>query len=174
MADKGGTENKEGVQPIDPARDYEEEKIRMKSAKSLMTKKIKRLETALTDYEELKGLEIENKDLVGAAKEVDECKEEAKIAYKKIEEINARLEEKFVVLNRIGKVTEFDKALGELSETLEQYWDFGDFRRKYLRMNSITDSENSISSYQASSPLMTSNTDRKFTYWCIQRSKNLR
>ena len=39
MADKGGTETKEGVQPIDPARDYEEEKIRMKSAKSLMTKK---------------------------------------------------------------------------------------------------------------------------------------
>ena len=122
MADKGGPETKEGVQPIDPARDYEEEKIRMKSAKSLMTKKIKRLETALTDYEELKELEIENKDLVGAAREVDECKEEAKIAYKKIEEINARLEEKLVVLNRIGKVTEVDKALGELSEALEQYW----------------------------------------------------
>ena len=64
MADKGGTENKEGVQPIVLVRDYEEEKIRMKSAKSLMTKKIKRLETVLTDYEELKGLEIENKTYV--------------------------------------------------------------------------------------------------------------
>ena len=88
-----------------------------------MTKKVKRLETALTDYQELKGLEIENKDLVGAAKEVDECKEEAKLAYKKIEEINARLEEKLVVLNRIGKVPEVDKALAELSEALEMYWD---------------------------------------------------
>ena len=60
---------------------------------------------------------------MGAAKEVDECKEEAKLAYKKIEEINARLEEKLVVLNRIGKVPEVDKAMAELSEALEMYWD---------------------------------------------------
>ena len=52
MAEKGEPETKEGVHP-DPVRDYDEEKIRMKSAKTLMTKKIKRLETALTDYEEL-------------------------------------------------------------------------------------------------------------------------
>ena len=52
-----------------------------------------------------KGLEIENKDFVGVAKEVSESMEEAKTAYKKMEEINARLEEKLVVLNRIGKVT---------------------------------------------------------------------
>ena len=80
MADKGGTENKEEVLPIDPARDYEEEKLRMRTAKTLMTKKVKRLETAPTDYQELKDLVIENKDLVGAAKEVDECKEEVKSA----------------------------------------------------------------------------------------------
>ena len=41
MADKGGTENKEEVLPIDSARDYEEEKIRMRTAKTLMTKKVK-------------------------------------------------------------------------------------------------------------------------------------
>ena len=111
MADKEGTEGKEEVLPIDPAIDYEEEKLRMRTAKTLMTKEVKKLETALTDYQELKELEIENKDLVGAAKEVDECKEEVKSAYKKIEEINARLEEKLVVLNRIGKVPEGDKAL---------------------------------------------------------------
>ena len=50
MAANGGPENKEGVQPIDPSRDYDEEKIRMKTAKSMMTKKIRRLENALSDY----------------------------------------------------------------------------------------------------------------------------
>ena len=93
-----------------------------KTAKAMMTRTVRRLETALADYSDLKGLEIENKDFVGAAKEVSESMEEAKTAYKKMEEINARLEEKLVVLNRIGKVTEVDKALGELSEALEQYW----------------------------------------------------
>ena len=122
MAEKGGPETKEGVHP-DPVRDYDEEKIRMKSAKTLMTKKIKRLETALTDYEELKEMEMENKDLVGAAREIDECKEEAKIAYKKIEEINAKLEAKLIVLNRIGKVPDVDKAMVELSDALEAYWE---------------------------------------------------
>ena len=62
----------------DPVRDYEEEKIRMKTAKALMTKKIKRLENAISDYEELKAMNVQNKDLVGAAKEIIECKEDAK------------------------------------------------------------------------------------------------
>ena len=47
MVGEGDPEVKEGVLP-DPGRDYEEEKIRMKSAKALMTKKIKRLENALS------------------------------------------------------------------------------------------------------------------------------
>ena len=122
MAEKGEPETKEGVHP-DPVRDYDEEKIRMKSAKTLMTKKIKRLETALTDYEELKKMERENKDLVGAAREIDECKEEAKIAYKKIEDINAKLEAKLIVLDRIGKVPDVDKAMTELNDALETYWE---------------------------------------------------
>ena len=33
---------------------------------------------------------------------------EAKIAYKKMEEINTRLAEKLVMLNRIGKVADVD------------------------------------------------------------------
>ena len=74
------------------------------------------------DYQELKDQEIENKDLVGVAKEVDECKEDVKSAYKKIEEINARLDEKLVVLNRIGKVPKVDEALAKLSDALETYW----------------------------------------------------
>ena len=89
MAGEGDPEVKEGVHP-DPARDYEEEKIRMKSAKALMTKKIKRLESALSDYEELKKMDVENKDLVGASREIAECKEEAKVAYKRIEDTNAK------------------------------------------------------------------------------------
>ena len=112
MAANGGPENKEGVQPIDPSRDFDEEKIRMKTAKAMMTRTVRRLETALADYSDLKGLEIENKDFVGLAKEVSESMEEAKTAYKKMEEINTRLEEKIVILNRIGKVADVDKALG--------------------------------------------------------------
>ena len=67
MAGEGDLELK-GDHHLDPARDYEEEKIRMKTAKTLMTKKIKRLENAISDYEELKVLKVQNKDLVGAAK----------------------------------------------------------------------------------------------------------
>ena len=122
MAAKGEPENKEGVQPIDPSRDFDEEKIRMKTAKGMMTRTVRRLETALADYSDLKGLEIENKDFVGVAREVSESMEEAKTAYKKMEQINSRLEEKLVILNRIGKVADVDKALGELGEALEQYW----------------------------------------------------
>ena len=121
MAAKGEPENKEGVQPIDPSRDFDEEKIRMKTAKGMMTRTVRRLETALADYSDLKGLEIENKDFVGVAREVSESMEEAKTAYKKMEQINSRLEEKLVTLNRIGKVADVDKALGELGEALEQY-----------------------------------------------------
>ena len=51
MAGEGDLEVKGDHHP-DPARDYEEEKIRMKTAKTLMTKKIKRLENAISDYEE--------------------------------------------------------------------------------------------------------------------------
>ena len=124
MAAKGGPENKEEVQPIDASRDFEEEKIRMKTAKATMTRTVKRLETALADYTDLKSLEIENKDFVGIAKEVSESMNEAKIAYKKMEEINTRLAEKLVMLNRIGKVADVDvdKALGDLSEAMDQYW----------------------------------------------------
>ena len=75
----------------DPARDYEEEKIRMKTAKALMTKKIKRLENAITDYEELKAMDVQNKDLVGAAKEIIDLVGATKKAYKKIEDTNTKL-----------------------------------------------------------------------------------
>ena len=95
MAGEEDSEKKEEVLP-DPGRDYEEEKIRMKSAKALMTKKIKRLEIALSEYEELKKMDVESKDLVGAAREIVECKEDAKEAYKKIEDTNAKLEVKLI------------------------------------------------------------------------------
>ena len=122
MAAKGEPENKEGVQPFDPSRDFDEEKIRMKTAKGMMTRTVRRLETALADYSDLKRLEIENKDFVGVAREVSESMEEAKTAYKKMELINSRLEEKIVTLNRMGKVQDMDKTLVELGEALEQYW----------------------------------------------------
>ena len=120
MAAKGEPENKEEVQPIDPSKDFDDEKIRMRTAKGTMTRAVKRLETALGEYSDLKGLQIDNKDFVAVAREVSESIEEAKTAYKKMELINSRLEEKIVTLNRLGKVPDVDKTLRELGEALEQ------------------------------------------------------
>ena len=113
MAGEGDLEVK-GEHP-DPARDYEEEKIRMKSAKTLMTKKIKRLENALSDYEELKKMNVPSKNL--------ECREAAKDAYKRIEDTNSKLEAKLIVLDRVGKVPDVNKAMTELTEAVEAYWE---------------------------------------------------
>ena len=107
----------------DPVRDYEEKKIRMKTAKALMTKKIKRLENAISDYEELKAMNVQNKDLVGAAKEIIECREAAKEAYKKIEDTNTKLEAKLIILDRKGEVPDVDKSMTELSEACQDYWE---------------------------------------------------
>ena len=87
MAEEGEQEEVKGEQP-DPARNYDEEKLRMKTVKTLMTKKIKRSENTIADFEELKQMDIPNKDLVGAAKEVIECRDAAKEAYKRIETTN--------------------------------------------------------------------------------------
>ena len=95
----------------------------MKSAKAQMTKKIKRLEIALSDYEELKKMDVESKDLVGAAREVVECRDQAKEAYKKIEDTNVKLEAKLIILDRAGKVPDVDKAMMELSDAVEVYWE---------------------------------------------------
>ena len=107
MAGEGVQEEVKGEQP-DPARDYDEEKLRMKTAKTMMTKKIKRSENARFDYEELKMMDIPNKDLVGAAKEVIECRDAAKEAYKRIENTNLKLETKLILLDRVGKVPNID------------------------------------------------------------------
>ena len=122
MAGEGDLEVKGDHHP-DPARDYEEEKIRMKTAKTLMTKKIKRLENAISDYEELKALKVQNKDLVGAAKEIIEGREAAKEAYKRIEDTNSKLEAKLIVLDRVGKVPDVDAAMTELTKACQSYWE---------------------------------------------------
>ena len=79
-----------------------------------MTRAVKRLETAIEDYNDFKDLQIDNKDFVAVAREVSESIEEAKTAYKKMESINARLEEKIVTLNELGKLPDVDKTLAEL------------------------------------------------------------
>ena len=122
MAANGQPDNKEEVLPIDTAKDFNAEKIRMRTAKATMTRAVKRLETAIEDYNDFKDLQIDNKDFVAVAREVSESFEDAKTAYKKMELINSRLEEKIVTLNRLGKVPDVDKTLGELGEALEQYW----------------------------------------------------
>ena len=47
---------------------------------------------------------------------------------------------------------------------------FEEFCSKISNRNSVTDSENSQSSHHESPLNMSSNLDRKFTYWSIQRS----
>ena len=111
-----------GGQP-DPAREFDEEKLKMRTAKTLMTKKIKRLENAIADFEELKQMDISNKDLVGAAKEVIESRDDAKEAYKRIETPNEILLEKNIVLDRGGKVPDVEVSMDELNNTVETYWE---------------------------------------------------
>ena len=72
----------------DPERDYNEGKLRMRTDKNLMTKKLKRLENAIGDFVELQQMDIPKEDLVGAAKEVVECRDVTKEAYNKIEATN--------------------------------------------------------------------------------------
>ena len=111
-----------GGQP-DPAREFDEEKLKMRTAKTLMTKKIKRLENAIADFEELKQMDISNKDLVGAAKEVIESRDDAKEAYKRIETPNEILLEKLIVLDRGGKVPDVEVSMDELNNAVEKYWE---------------------------------------------------
>ena len=122
MAEEGEQEEVKGEQP-DPARDYDEEKLRIKTAKTLMTKKIKRLENSIADYEELKQMDIPNKDLVGAAKEVIECRDAAKEAYKRIEATNEILTQKLIVLDSVGKVPNVEESMNELTNAVELYWE---------------------------------------------------
>ena len=122
MAGEGVQEEVKGEQP-DPARDYDEEKLRMKTAKTLMTKKMKCLENAIADYEELKQMDIPNKDLVGAAKEVIECRDAAKEAYKRIEATNEILTQKLIVLDSVGKVPNVEESMNELTNAVELYWE---------------------------------------------------
>ena len=95
----------------------------MRTAKTLMTKKIKRLENANADFEELKQMDISNKDLVGAAKEVIESRDAAKEAYKRIETTNEILLEKLIVLDRGGKVPDVEVSMDELNNAVETYWE---------------------------------------------------
>ena len=107
----------------DPERDYNEGKLKMKTDKTMMTKKLKRLETAIADFVELQQMDIPKEDLVGAAKEVVECRDAAKAAYNKIEATNEVLKKRLVELNRVGKVPNVEEAMNELTNALETYWD---------------------------------------------------
>ena len=122
MATKGGPEKKDEVPPDEATKEFNAEKIRMRTAKAAMTRAVRRLETAIDDYNEFKDLELDNKDFVAVSREVSESLEESKAAYKKMESINSRLEEKVVELNELEKVPDVNKTLAELGEALEQYW----------------------------------------------------
>ena len=73
---KGDTTLKDSkVDQVDHAKEFTDEKMRMAAAKSAMTRKIKRLETVLTDFKELDALDTTNiENLYEIASEVDEIK----------------------------------------------------------------------------------------------------
>lgn len=68
MATKGETP------PDDATKEFNAEKIRMRTAKATMTRAVKRLETAIADYNEFKNLEVDNKDYVAVSREVYDAK----------------------------------------------------------------------------------------------------
>ena len=77
----------------------------------------------MADFVELQQMDIPKEDLVGAAKEVAECRYAAKEAYNKIEATNEVLKKRLVELNRVGKVPNVEEAMNELTNALETYWD---------------------------------------------------
>ena len=65
MATKAGPEKKDEVPPDEATKEFNAEKIRMRTAKATMTRAVRRLvETAINDYNEFKDLEVDNKDFV--------------------------------------------------------------------------------------------------------------
>ena len=63
------------------AKEFTDQKMRMAAAKSVMTRKIKRLETFLTDFKGLDALDKTNiENLYGIASEVDEIRNGVKEA----------------------------------------------------------------------------------------------
>ena len=85
--------------PVDHARDFQDEKMRMTAAKSTMTRKIERLETALTDFKGLDKLDSTNlENLYGIASEVNEIRNDVKEAYTKIGAVNEVLGKKLLKL----------------------------------------------------------------------------
>ena len=122
MAKDGDQDDAKGEKP-DPERDYNEGKLRMRTDKTLMTKKLKRLENAIADFVELQQMDIPKEDLVGAAKEVVECRDATKEAYNKIKATNEVLVKKLVEQNRVGKVPDVEEAMKELTNAVETYWE---------------------------------------------------
>ena len=93
---------KETMDETNPDRTFQEEKLRMAAAKGVMTKKVKRLETALKEFKDLENLDIDSKSLHGMASEVDESRSAVKEAYTKMELTSEVLVKKLIVLDRSG------------------------------------------------------------------------
>ena len=67
------------------------------------------------DLEELQQMDLSGKDLVGAAKEVVDCRNAVKEAYNRVEATNEILAKKLIVLDRAGKVLDVEESLNELT-----------------------------------------------------------
>ena len=105
----------------DPNRSFLKEKLKISAAKGLMTKRVKRLKTALEEFKYLDNPDIPSKSLHGVASEVDESKSAVNEAYTKMETINEVLVKKLILLDRSGGVPKAKKTLEELNNALEEY-----------------------------------------------------
>ena len=65
-------------------------------------------------------MDLPNKDMQGAAREIDECRSAVKEAYTKMETINEQLTKKLILLDRTGNVPDAEKSLAELTNALEE------------------------------------------------------
>ena len=103
---KETTEDKVAA-PGDLGRAYTEEKLRMRSAKAVMSKNIMKLEQ--------KGLNLPNGSLLKVATEIEQNVEAVKDSYSKMEELNESLLQKLILVDRANKINDVEKAVDELT-----------------------------------------------------------
>ena len=116
---------------MDHAREFQDEKMRMAAAKGTMTRKIQRLETALTDLKDLDKLDSTSIEcLHGIAYEVNEIRSDVKETYMKMESINEILEKKLLLLDRVRGVPDVQTSLDDQSNVLGEYWGKWELLRK--------------------------------------------
>ena len=98
---------------------YNEEKNRRISLRASMTKNIKRLEGSIQEFSELKVLDLPDGDFNGNGRKY--CYRQA--TYSKMETLNESLVNKLILVDRVSKVEDLEKAVDDLNGALETYYE---------------------------------------------------